>query len=65
MVYADDVNILGESINTIERDIEVLLRIRREVGLEVNTDKTMPRFESRPKHRLSWSKCLTVLFPWL
>ena len=39
-VYADDVNILGESVHTINENAEALLVASKEVGLEVNADKT-------------------------
>jgi len=39
LVYAYD-NILGENINNIKKNAEVLLDTRKEVGLEVNTEKT-------------------------
>ena len=40
MVYADDVNILGESVHTIKENAEALIVASKESGLEVNADKT-------------------------
>jgi hypothetical protein len=37
---ADDFNIVGEYVNTIERDTEALLDASKDVGLEVNQEKT-------------------------
>jgi len=34
LVYADDVNILGENIHTIKKSRKALLKVRRKVGLE-------------------------------
>jgi hypothetical protein len=39
LVYADD-NLLGESINTINENKETFLEARRDVGLEINAEKT-------------------------
>jgi hypothetical protein len=40
LVYADDVNILSKYINRIKKSKEALLQAGREVGLDVNTEKT-------------------------
>ena len=40
LVYADDVNILGRSVHTIKKNTKALLIGSKEIGLEVNADKT-------------------------
>ena len=40
LAYADDVNILGGSIHTLKENAEALVAATREIGLEVNADKT-------------------------
>jgi hypothetical protein len=40
LVYADDVNLLGNSVNTIKDDSETLLEASRDIGLEINAEKT-------------------------
>jgi len=47
LVDADDVNILGSSIHTIEKNVEALLVARKETGLQVNADKTKYMVMSR------------------
>jgi hypothetical protein len=40
LVYADDINILGDNIITTKKNTEVLAVVNKEGGLEVNTEKT-------------------------
>ncbi|KAJ4439473.1 hypothetical protein ANN_07597, partial [Periplaneta americana] len=40
LVYADDVNMLGENTQTIRENAEILLEANKEIGLEVNPEKT-------------------------
>jgi hypothetical protein len=41
LVYADDVNLPGDNIDTIKNTTETLINVSKEVGLEVNRDKYM------------------------
>jgi hypothetical protein len=40
LAYADDVNILVGSVHTVKENDEALLVTTKEIGLEVNADKT-------------------------
>jgi hypothetical protein len=40
LVYADDVNLLGDNIDAMKKNMETLTDSSKEVGLEVNTEKT-------------------------
>jgi hypothetical protein len=40
LAYADDVNLLGDSMDTIEKSTETLIDASKEFGLEINIEKT-------------------------
>jgi F0F1-type ATP synthase alpha subunit len=40
LAYADDVNLLGGNIDTIKKNTETLIDASKEVGLEINIEKT-------------------------
>jgi hypothetical protein len=40
LVYADDINIMGENLDNIKKNTEVLLDAIKKVGLEVNPEKS-------------------------
>jgi hypothetical protein len=47
LAYADDVNIVGENIDAIKKNTEVLLDVSKKVGLDVNPEKTKYMLMSR------------------
>jgi hypothetical protein len=47
LAYADGVNILGGSVHTVTENAEALVVATKEIGLEVNIDKTKYMFMSR------------------
>ena len=40
LAYADDVNLIGDDIRTVERNSNVLLNVCMDIGLAVNIGKT-------------------------
>jgi hypothetical protein len=40
LVYADDVNLLSDSINTIKENSDTLIEVSRDIDLEINAEKT-------------------------
>jgi hypothetical protein len=51
-VFADDVNILRDKIDIIKKNIETLIDASKEVGPEVNTQKTKYMWLSH--HQNAW-----------
>jgi hypothetical protein len=47
LVYADDVNLLGNSVNTIKGNSETLSEASKDIGLEINAEKTKYMIMSR------------------
>jgi hypothetical protein len=47
LVHADDVNLLSDSVNTIKENKETLLEASKDVGLEINAEKTKYMIMSR------------------
>jgi hypothetical protein len=50
LAYADDVNILGGSARTVKANAEALVVATKEIGLEVNADKTKYMIKSRDQN---------------
>jgi hypothetical protein len=47
LAYADDVSPLGDNIDTVKKKAETLIDASKEVGLEVNAEKTKYMLLSR------------------
>ena len=50
LAYADDGNILGGSVHTVKENAEALVVATKEIGLEVNADKTKYMIMSRDQN---------------
>jgi hypothetical protein len=50
LAYADDVNLLGDNINTIEKNTETLIDASKEVGLGIKVEKTRYMLLSRQQN---------------
>ena len=50
MLSPDDVNILGENAHTVKENAETLVGATKEIGLEVNADKTKYMIMSRDQN---------------
>ena len=50
LVYADDANVLGGSVHTMNKNAEALVVASKENGLEVNADKTKYMIMSRDQN---------------
>jgi hypothetical protein len=50
LAYADDVNILGDNIDTVKKNAEASIDARKEVGLEISIEKTKYMLLSRQQN---------------
>jgi len=50
LAYADDVNMLGGSVHTVKENAEALVVATKDIGLEVNVDKTKYLIMSRDQN---------------
>ena len=40
LFYVDDVNMLGENLQTVRENAEIFIKVSKDIGLEVNSRKT-------------------------
>jgi hypothetical protein len=50
LAYADDVKLLGDNIDTTKKNTETLVDASKEVGLEINIEKTRCMLLSRQQN---------------
>jgi hypothetical protein len=49
--YADDVNLLGDDIDTIKKNTKTLIDSSKEVGLQINVEKTKYSYMLQSNHQ--------------
>jgi hypothetical protein len=49
-VYADDLHLLEDNINTTSKNTEALADITKEVSLEINVEQTKPRHQTAERN---------------
>jgi hypothetical protein len=59
LAYTDDMNLLGDNIDTIKKNTYILIDVSREVGLEINGEKT--KFMQLSCHRNADKNCDTEI----
>ena len=50
LVYADDVNMLGENLQNIRKNTEIFIKASKHIGLEINSEKTKYMITSRQQN---------------
>ncbi|KAJ4427448.1 hypothetical protein ANN_25071 [Periplaneta americana] len=63
LVYADDVNMLGENPQTIRENVEILLEASKAIGLEVNPEKTKYMIMSRDQNIVRNGNVKVEIYP--
>jgi hypothetical protein len=51
LVYAEDMNLLGDNIATTKKNTETITGFNNEDGLEVNAEKTEPRHQNAVQNK--------------
>jgi hypothetical protein len=59
LAYADDMNLLGDNIDTIKKNTETLIDASKEIDLEINLEKTKYMLLSRHQNARR-NRCIKI-----
>ena len=59
IIYADDVNMLGENLQTVREKTEIFIKASTEIDLEVNSEKSKYMITSRHQNDVQNQKIVT------